>query len=98
MKKLAFCLAILATVFTGCSSDDDETSTPITPATGEITGNITANKTYAYGNYTLKGMVKIQSGVTVTFEAGSTITCDKTTGENGLVVLNGGKLIANGTA
>lgn len=98
MKKLAFCLAILATVFTGCSSDDDETSTPKTPATGEITGNITANKTYAYGNYTLKGMVKIQSGVTVTFEAGSTITCDKATGENGLVVLNGGKLIANGTA
>jgi hypothetical protein len=74
------------------------TVTAIPVATGEITGDFTANKTYAYGNYTLKGMVKVNSGVTLTFEAGSTITCDKTTGQNGLIILNGGKLIANGTA
>lgn len=98
MKKLILCLSILATVFTGCSDDDEETIQTKVPATGEITGDITSNKTYAFGNYTLKGMVKIQSGVTVVFEAGSTITCDKATGENGLIVLNGGKLIANGTA
>lgn len=99
MKKLAFCLAIMATIFTGCSNDDDEEGTGAkTPVTGEITGNITSNVTYAYGNYTLKGMVKIQSGATVTFEPGCTITADKATGENGLIVLNGGKLIANGTA
>lgn len=99
MKKLAFCLAIMATIFTGCSNDDDEEGTGgKTPVTGEISGNITADKTYAYGNYTLKGMVKIQSGVTVTFEPGCTITSDKATGENGLIILNGGKLIANGTA
>lgn len=99
MKKLVFSLAILASIFTGCSSDDEET-TPVvkTPASGEISGNFTANRTFPFGNYTLKGMVQIPSGVTVTFEAGSTITCDKTTGENGLVVLNGGKLIAEGTA
>ena len=52
----------------------------------------------AFGNYTLKGIVKIQSGVTLTIEAGSTFTADKSNGEDGLVVLNGGKLIANGTA
>lgn len=98
MKKLALCLAFMAAIFTGCSSDDEETPMVKLPATGEISGDFTANKTYAYGNYTLKGMVKIPNGVTVTFEAGSTITCDKTTGENGLIVLNGGKLIANGTA
>jgi hypothetical protein len=46
----------------------------------------------------MKGIVKINSGVTVTFEAGSTITVDKTTGDNALVVLKGGKLIINGTA
>lgn len=96
MKKLVFSMALLATIFTGCSSDDDETTR--VPVTGEITGDITANTVYPFGNYTLKGMVKVQSGVTVTFEAGSTITADKTNGEDGLVILNGGKLIAIGTA
>jgi hypothetical protein len=74
------------------------TVTAVPAATGEITGAFTANKTYAYGNYTLKGIVKINSGVTVTFEAGSTITCDKNTGDNALVVLKDGKLIIKGTA
>jgi hypothetical protein len=74
------------------------TVTAIPVASGEITGTFTANKTYAYGNYTMKGIVKIAKDVTVTFEAGSTITVDKATGDNALVVLNGGKLIINGTA
>lgn len=97
MKKLLFAIAISASVLAGCSSKDDA---PIikTPVVGEISGNLTESKTFAYGNYTLKGMVKIQSGVTITFEKGSTITADKTNGETGLVVLNGGKLIAVGTA
>ncbi|AWI24777.1 hypothetical protein [Flavobacterium pallidum] len=95
MKKLVFSLAIIASIFTGCSSDDEGTAQPVV---GEITGTISANTTYAYGNYTLKGIVKIASGVTVTFDAGSTITANKTTGDNALVVLNGGKLIINGTA
>ncbi|PKB16331.1 hypothetical protein [Flavobacterium sp. 5] len=72
------------------------TATPA--ATGEITGPIEADKTYAYGNYTLKGIVKIKAGVTVTFEAGSTITIDKQNGDNALVVLKGAKLITKGTA
>ncbi|WP_417939339.1 hypothetical protein [Flavobacterium sp. RS13.1] len=98
MKKLVFCLAVLGSIFTGCSSDNDN-STPIKqPVVGEISSNITANTTYAYGNYTLKGMIKVSEGVTLTFEAGSTITCDKSTGQNGLIILKGGKLIANGTA
>jgi hypothetical protein len=96
MKKLILGLAILASVFTGCTSSDDDTTAQV--VTGEITGPITADKTYVLGTYTLKGIVKINSGVTVTFAAGSTITCDKTTGDNALVVLNGGKLIVNGTA
>jgi hypothetical protein len=98
MKTKFFALALATGLFlNSCSSSDDPT--PVTPpATGEITGTITANKTFAYGNYTLKGIVKINSGVTVTFDAGSTITIDKATGDNALVVLNGGKLITNGTA
>lgn len=96
MKKILLSLAIVASVLTGCSSDDSG-STRV-PVTGEITGEITTNTTFAYGNYTLKGIVKIKSGVTVTFDAGSTIVANKTTGDNALVVLNGGKLIINGTA
>ncbi|RZJ52596.1 MAG: hypothetical protein EOO44_11310 [Flavobacterium sp.] len=99
MKKLVFCLAVLGSIFTGCSSDDDNGGDTVKqPVVGEISSNITANKTYAYGNYTLKGMIKVSEGVTLTFEPGCTITCDKSTGENGLIILNGGKLIANGTA
>lgn len=95
MKKLVFSLAIIASIFTGCSSDDESAQQPVE---GEITGTITANTVFAYGNYSLKGIVKVNPGVTVTFDAGSTITADKTTGDNALVVLNGGKLIINGTA
>lgn len=98
MKKLVFCLAVLGSIFTGCSSDNNNDTPVKQPVSGEISSNITANKTYAYGNYTLKGMIKVSSGVTLTFEPGCTITADKSTGENGLIILNGGKLIANGTA
>lgn len=96
MKKVLLSLAVLASVFTGCSSDDENTVK--VPVVGQITGEITTNTTYAFGNYTLKGIVRIKSGVTVTFDAGSTITANKTTGDNALLVLNGGKLIVNGTA
>lgn len=86
----------MSVIFTGCSSDTEDENNVI-PQTGEITGNITANKTYAFGNYTLKGIVRVKPGVTLTFDAGSTITCDKNTGDNALLVENGGKLIINGT-
>ncbi|MDR6785564.1 hypothetical protein ABIE26_004274 [Pedobacter africanus] len=97
MKKVFYAIAIAASIFTGCSSDDDD---PIVkqPVEGEISGELATSKVFAYGNYTLKGMVKIKSGVTITFEKGSTITADKTNGEAGLIVLLGGKLIAEGTA
>ena len=99
MKKLILSLAIIGSILTSCSKDDETiTETPTSPGSGEITGSITANRTYALGSYTLKGIVKIETGVTVTFEAGSTITCDKATGDNALVVKNGGKLNINGTA
>jgi hypothetical protein len=99
MRKLFYAIAISATLFAGCSKDGDDDTTPTkVPVVGEITGDITANRTLAFGNYTLKGMVKIQPGVTLTIEKGSTFTADKLAGESGLVVLKGGTLIANGTA
>ena len=98
MKTKFLALAIsLGFLFTSCSDDDNPTPTP-GPATGEISGEYSTDQTFAYGNYTLVGVVKVKSGATLTFEAGSTITCDKTNGDNALVVLQGGKLIINGTA
>ena len=96
MKNLFLSLTILATLFTGCSTDDEDGV--IAPVEGELTGSITTNRTIAYGNYTLNGIVTIESGVTVTFDAGSTITANATNGVDALVVKNGGKLIMNGTA
>lgn len=97
MKKLILSLAIVSLIFTSCSNDDNGT-TDTTPVVGEITGTYTANKVFPKGTYTLKGIVKVNNGVTLTFDAGSTITCDKATGDNAFVVLNGGKAIMNGTA
>lgn len=100
MKKLALSLLCIG-VLASCSSSDEGTTAPIikVPVEGEISGDITTNTNFAYGNYTLDGIVEIHPGVTVTFEAGSRIVCDKTVStSNALVVLNGGKLVINGTA
>jgi hypothetical protein len=96
MKKILGTLTLLGILFTACISSDDETT--LQPVEGEITGTITTNRTFAFGNYTLNGIVTIESGVTVTFDAGSTITANQTSGVDALVVKNGGKLIINGTS
>ena len=96
MKNLFFGLSILAILSTGCSTEDDEPT--LQPVEGELTGSITTNRAIAFGNYTLNGIVTIESGVTVTFDAGSKITANATNGVDAIVVKNGGKLIMNGTA
>ena len=99
MKKFILSALFIGFSFTSCSEDNDETPATRTPVVGEITGDITSSRTYAYGNYTLKGIVKIKSGATVTFDAGSKITATLSDGSvDALVVENGGKLIINGTA
>ncbi len=98
MKKLVFSLALLSLVFTSCTSSDDPIVTPPTTATGEITGDITASKTYTKGVYTIKGTVRVKSDATLTFEAGSLITADAADGTDALLVEKGGKLNISGTA
>lgn len=97
MKKLVLSLATLAMLFASCSTSDDETS--VQPAEGDLTGSITTNRTIAFGNYNLKGIVTIETGVTVTVDAGTTITANGSDGGvDAIVVKNGGKLIMNGTS
>ncbi|VXB25234.1 putative lipoprotein [Flavobacterium sp. 9AF] len=97
MKKLLFSAAFLSLIFTGCSSDDDETINN-GPSVGEITGDITTNTSLPLGNYTLKGIVRVKSGAKLTIAAGSKITADVTNGVDALVAENGGKLELIGTA
>ena len=96
MKKILLSLSILATTLISCSTSDDEGTTQI--VAGEITGSATTNRTFALGNYTLNGIYTIESGVTVTFDAGSTVTANTANGVDAILVKNGGKLIMNGTA
>lgn len=98
MKKLVISLSLLSLIFASCSSSDDDVVTPPTAGSGEITGDITASKTYIKGTYTLSGTVRVKSGATLTFEAGSTITADVTNGTDVLLVEKGGILNIAGTA
>ena len=98
MKKLILSLATATAVLTSCTSDDNENNQVPAPVAGEITGEITANKTNVKGNYTLKGIVRVKSGATLTIEAGSILTADVTDGVDALVVENGGRLVMTGTA
>ncbi|WP_329806908.1 hypothetical protein [Flavobacterium facile] len=98
MKKLIFSLGLLATIFTGCTKDDETEAGVVTP-TGEISGNITSNVSFAAnGIYTLKGIVRVKSGATLTIGEGSKISCDKANGDNALVVELGGKVNIVGSA
>jgi uncharacterized membrane protein len=99
MKKLVLSLSLLSLIFASCSSNDDDVVTPPATGSGEITAeNVTTSKTFVKGTYTLSGTVRIKSGVTLTFEAGSTITADVTNGADALLVEKGGILNIAGTA
>jgi uncharacterized membrane protein len=98
MKKLVFSIAFLSLIFTGCSSSDNDVVTPPAQGSGEITGDVTTSKTYVKGTYTISGTVRVKSGVTLTFDAGSVITADVTNGADALLVEKGGMLNIAGTA
>ncbi|MES2812909.1 MAG: hypothetical protein V4670_10610 [Bacteroidota bacterium] len=96
MKKFILSLSILATLFTGCTSSDDDST--VEPVTGEISGDITSNMTYVKGSYTLPSSIRVKSGATLTIEAGSVLTAQDANGLITLTVEKGGKLIMIGTA
>jgi hypothetical protein len=99
LKVLAISVAYFAI---GCSSDDEETTTPVNNLSGTVLqGQITANLNVPTGNYSLKGVVVVKSGATLTIQPGTTFTvsaADQATGSNYLQIEQGGKIIANGSA
>ncbi|MDN5578545.1 hypothetical protein H0S70_07560 [Chryseobacterium manosquense] len=112
MKKHILSLLTLAMVLsvTSCTVEiredadingNGQTNTGTTGAvlngTGTLTGTLTQNTLVKKGNYTLEGIVKVPEGITLTIEAGATFTAKTSVGSS-LVVLQGGKILAEGTA
>lgn len=98
LKALALSVLIFAS---SCSSDDDGGTTVPNLEGTVLQGNITTDLNIPAGNYTLKGVVIVQSGATLTIQPGTTFTvtsADQALGSNYLQIAQGGKLIANGTA
>lgn len=67
------------------------------PDGGTLSGTITKDLTIKKGNYTLKGVVKVAAGTTLTIEAGANFVVDTSEGSS-LVILQGAKIDAQGTA
>lgn len=112
MKKNILTLLSIALVFslTSCTievNEDNDISTgtdtgasgTLLEGSGTLSGTITENTTVKAGNYTLSGVVKVTSGVTLTIEPGATFTANTSaSGGSSLVILQGGKINAQGTA
>lgn len=87
MKKLFFILFTL-TMFANIINAQDIV----------VTGNITTNTTLTSDKtYILKGIVRVQSGATLTIQAGTKIYGENSS-QGSLVVKPGGKIMAEGTA
>ncbi|GAB3830675.1 T9SS type A sorting domain-containing protein [Hymenobacter jeollabukensis] len=101
MKKLVLPLFLaLAAAAALPSTALAQSTCPATPTPITITGTITTNTTWTSNNiYLLSGYVYVANGATLTIQPGTIIKADKTPTPGGvLVVLQGGKLIADGTA
>ncbi len=107
MKKLSYLvISILALSFaTSCGNDDDNAIiTDDDGPTGDVilkSGLIVANETWTANNiYVLSGKVVVDDGVTLTIDKGTIIKGAQGQGSlaSALVIDQGGKLIADGTA
>ncbi len=110
MKKNILTLLSLSLAFavTSCTveiREDSDAGTPtpnpttgaVLSGTGTLAGTLKQNTVVKKGNYTLEGVVKVPEGISLTIEPGATFTAKTSVGSS-LVVLQGGKIYAEGTA
>lgn len=101
MKTLKlFVFALLAVIAFGCgsSSDDDTPVNKPKVAGAVLTGDIRGNRTLTADSiYLIKGFTYVVNGATLTIPAGTIIKGEKST-KGALIVEQGGKIIADGTA
>ncbi|HSH46046.1 MAG TPA: hypothetical protein VK966_09330 [Longimicrobiales bacterium] len=97
-------MALLLTVGLGLAAcDDDDPISPVGPdpdvEEGVLTGTLTADRTLsADTTYLLKGVVLVEDGATLTIEPGTLILGDVATQPTALVIQQGGRIDAQGTA
>jgi hypothetical protein len=95
-------LALVALSFSiGCSSDDDNGPTTNNLEGTVLQGNITEDLNIPAGNYSLRGTVTVSNDAILTIQPGVTFTvsiADQAAGTNYLLIEQGAKIIANGTA
>jgi hypothetical protein len=102
-KSFPVALLLAAVAVLGACDEDNGVAPPPPPPPPPpprtITGSITANRTlFSDTTYVLQGYVKVDSGVTLTIQPGTTIVGDTATFGSSLWVRAGGRLVANGTA
>lgn len=106
MKKMKLktlsTLALAGFFALSCSDDDEIINTPTPPTTPEstqLTGLISSEKTLDPAvTYDLIGSVIVENGATLNIPAGTKIVADKSNGLDALIVSQGGKINAMGTA
>jgi len=101
MKSLKVLALVMlgSIVMSSCTKkDDDETIIPTTGNKVVLNGNITTDVVLkAADTVILKGYVYVQSGASITFEAGTIVRSDVTE-KGALIIERGAKIFANGTA
>ena len=79
------------------TTNPPSTTENVLEGTGTLSGSLSKNVLVKKGNYTLDGVVEVNRGVTLTIEPGAVFTANSSKGSS-LVVLQGGKIMAEGTA
>lgn len=103
MKKRLFNVATIIialgmTMLTSCNNKKDD-PTPVVPEEKTLSGELTVNKTLKSGNiYKLSGGYHVKSGVTLTIEEGVTIEAIDDNIVDYILVEQGAKIEATGTA
>jgi hypothetical protein len=88
-----------ATVTSSTTTTVTVTYSVTTNPTVTLSGSIAANRTLTPDtNYVLRGFVYVNSGATLTINAGTRIVGDTTALGSALFVLRGARIVANGTA
>src|SRR5690625_830852 len=98
LASIALLFAATSTTMISCSSDDDSSDTTIVETQDELVGSIAGERTLDPSiTYTITGPVIVEEGGVLNIPAGTTIKAKKGF-NNYILVLQGGKIYANGTA
>lgn len=100
MKLKTLSMLVLAGLFAiSCSNDDDAPGPNPGTGSGELTGSITEDRVLdAAITYSLVGSVIVEDGASLTIPAGTKIVADQADGLDALIINQGGKINAVGTA